>query len=68
MKKFVLVKARDGRIGPGMYPTESFSFNQYEDAVKAMAEDIEEEGGGDYSEDFGNGFSENGFAYEIFSA
>ena len=68
MKKYVLVKALEGRIGPGSN-AESYSFPNYEDAYEYMVNDIEEEGGGDSSEFFGNGFTDNGFfAYEIFEA
>lgn len=69
MQKYVLVKARDGRIGPSPIPTESFSFNSWDDAIKEMAQDIEDEGGGSYNEDFGTGCTDDGsFAYEIFPA
>ena len=64
-KNWVLVAADDGRIGPGSTVRAS-SFETYDEAVAEMAWHINENGGGEYNEDFGNGYSEDPFvAYEI---
>ena len=65
MQKFILIKARDGRIGPGSY-VETVTFNEYDKAVEYMIEDINDEGGGAFNSDFGNGYSDNNFVYQIF--
>ena len=69
MIQFILVKAEDGMIGPAARGTaEATSYDCYDDAVAAMARDIEVEGGGEFSIDFGTGYARDGaVAYEIFA-
>lgn len=66
MADYLLLKAYDGRIGPNAY-VETFVFHNYDDATDFMIQDINDEGGGEWSEDFGNGYSENGYVYDIFN-
>lgn len=66
MDTYILVEAPEGGIGPG-HEARAFRFSDYGDAVAEMARRIEEGGGGEYNEDFGNGYAESPFvAYEIF--
>ena len=66
---FILIRALDGRIGPAGKDTTSATFNTYDKAFEMMVAFIEEDGGGEYSYDFGNGYSDvDGvlYVYEIF--
>ena len=65
-RKWMLVIADEGRIGPGSN-ADAVAFDEYDEAMKEMLRRIEENGGGEWNEDFGNGYSECPFVvYEIF--
>ena len=68
MIQFILVKAEDGMIGPAANGTAKAAiYSCYNDAIEAMKRDIDAEGGGEFSVDFGNGYARDGaVAYEIF--
>lgn len=66
---FILIRALDGRIGPAGKDTTILVTDTYEAAVDLMASFIKTDGGGEYSRDFGNGYSDvDGvlYGYEIF--
>ena len=65
---YALIEAKDGIIGPAGFAC-CYSFDTYEKAVKHMKKFIEKNGGGEYSEKYGNGFTNASgviYTYEIF--
>lgn len=67
---FVLIKAKDGLIGPAATDVQTFVFGTYNDAVDRMTALVESEGGKveKHNELFGTGYSDgkNGmYAYQI---
>lgn len=66
---FILIRALDGRIGPAGKDTTYIVTHTYDEAFRLMVAFIENDGSGECSYDFGNGYSDvDGvlYGYEIF--